>query len=419
MMYRPYFYLYLFSLSILTSSLSHASETETANCWDAALYDIDGDGYAIDSAHSGDREEIPSTYADKASCPEGYVAARGDCDDNDSDVHPRRAEVYDNGIDDNCNDLIDEPSFYYRPGGLRNTENSFDIAFSINDAVIYNAYESIFYNLKVEIEYQKLSNTGNTYYSGKKALKSYLAMGPFSYAVASLTGLRKTTVYRARVRFYKTSRFQKRSRYGISTPSEISYTEIGDPSDWYYSTTDGSSDISKARTDILLQGFYEYDQGNHRELVGYRGLSEPDGTRYGAIRGEAWCSEFYSWVGSHALEGMGHKSSVSKMVNYFNEHSAGISSPTLYQVKYKIKRGDYLGEDTHVDDESIKNHSAMFLDYDTHTGQIWTLDGNSHGYNKDPSVYNKSRKAGNEVTLRVRDPEVVLYWGRISKSPLK
>ena len=60
----------------------------------------------------------------------------------------------------------------------------------------------------------------------------------------------------------------------------------------------------------------------------------------------------------------------------------------------------------------------MFLDYDHHTGKIWTLDGNSNGYNKDPSVYTTSRKAGNEVTLRLRDPEVVLYWGKIGRSPL-
>jgi hypothetical protein len=407
----------VFSLSFFTFSLSHASETEIAKCWDAAIYDIDGDGYADDSAHSGDREEVPSTYADKASCPTGYVASRGDCDDNDPDVHPRRAEVYDNDIDDNCNDLVDEPSFYYRPNGLRNTQRSFDIAFSINDSEIYNTYESMFYNLRVEIEYQKLSNTGHTYYSGKKSLKSYFSLGPYSYAIASLTGLSRTTVYRARVRFYKSSRLQKRSRYGTRTISKTSYTEIGDPSDWYYSTTDGSSNISKARTDILLQGFYEYDQGNHRELVGYRGLSEPDGTRYGAIRGEAWCSEFYSWVASHALSGMGHRPSVYRMMDYFNGNSAGVSRPTLNQVKKKIKRGDYLGEDTSGDEN--KNHSAMFLDYDRHTGQIWTLDGNSNGYNKDPSVYNTSRQAGNETTLRVRDPEVVLYWGKISKSPLK
>jgi hypothetical protein len=328
-MNQPSLYLFIFSISFLCASWSHASETETAKCWDATIYDLDGDGYADDSADSGDKEEIPSTYADKASCPEGYVAARGDCDDNDSDVHPRRAEVYDNGIDDNCNDLIDEPSFYYRPGGLRNTENSFDIAFSINDSAVYSAYKSRFYNLKVEIEYQKLSNTGHTYYSGKKALKSYLSMGPYSYAVASLTGLNRTTVYRARVRFYKSSRFQKRSRYGTKPVSEISYTEIGDSSDWYYSTTDGSSNISKARTDILLQGFYEYDQGNHRELVGYRGLSETDGTRYGAVKGEAWCSEFYSWVANHRLSGMGHRPSVSRMMDYFNGHSAGVSRPTL------------------------------------------------------------------------------------------
>ena len=235
----------------------------------------------------------------------------------------------------------------------------------------------------------------------------------------SCSSPQKTTVYRARVQFYKASAFRVVPLFGHVFDREPEYDPVGDPSAWYYTTTEDISSISKARTKILLQGFYQYYEGNNRGLVGYKGTEEPDGTRYEAVRGEAWCSEFYSWVASHALDGTGHKKSVARLVSHFNTHGAGHSNPSLCQIKNKIKRSDYLGEDTYVDEEIIKNHSAMFLDYDRNTKRIWTRDGNSHGYNQDPSIHTRSRKAGHEVTLRPRDPEVVLYWGKISKSPPK
>jgi hypothetical protein len=39
---------------------------------------------------------------------DGYTTCAGDCDDSDPDVNPGMNEIPGNGIDDNCNDLIDE-----------------------------------------------------------------------------------------------------------------------------------------------------------------------------------------------------------------------------------------------------------------------------------------------------------------------
>jgi len=50
--------------------------------------DFDGDGYGISN-------------------PEICLQPEFDCDDNDPDVNPGAVEVCDNGIDENCNDLID------------------------------------------------------------------------------------------------------------------------------------------------------------------------------------------------------------------------------------------------------------------------------------------------------------------------
>lgn len=40
--------------------------------------------------------------------PAGYVLSGGDCDDGNASINPSTAEVCGNGIDDNCNALIDD-----------------------------------------------------------------------------------------------------------------------------------------------------------------------------------------------------------------------------------------------------------------------------------------------------------------------
>jgi uncharacterized protein (TIGR02145 family) len=60
--------------------------------------DTDGDGYGVASSILYSCNGVPS----------GYAALTGDCDNNNSAIHPGATEICGNGIDDNCDGNIDE-----------------------------------------------------------------------------------------------------------------------------------------------------------------------------------------------------------------------------------------------------------------------------------------------------------------------
>ncbi|MFM7015896.1 MAG: MopE-related protein [Bacteroidota bacterium] len=60
--------------------------------------DADGDGYGNPSI----------SVSNCTGAPTGYVALSGDCDDNNSSIHPNAVEICFNNIDDDCDGLIDE-----------------------------------------------------------------------------------------------------------------------------------------------------------------------------------------------------------------------------------------------------------------------------------------------------------------------
>jgi len=162
----------------------------------------------------------------------------------------------------------------------------------------------------------------------------------------------------------------------------------------------------------LLQGFFEHYEGTRHGLVGYKGFEHPDGTRYKAELGENWCSEFYSWVIKHKFKGILSRSIVEDVKAFFNNRDAGVEDPSNRTIKEDIRRGDYLAMDSTGDGEV--NHSAMFLAYDRHQNEVYTLDGNISGSNMD-----KSRKAGNEVFSTSRPLSRVYYWGQLTKDMVR
>lgn len=97
------------------SAADSAADTGEADPCDAIacerrLRDADGDGY-------GDPNDYLFVPPETA-WEEGYVqwiTGRDDCDDTDAAVHPDAAEVC-NGIDDDCDTVIDEKSTWYADG---------------------------------------------------------------------------------------------------------------------------------------------------------------------------------------------------------------------------------------------------------------------------------------------------------------
>jgi hypothetical protein len=89
----------------LTSSLACANpkgaKSNTIAITVAALStyyaDVDRDGYGN-----------PASTVQACDAPIGYVSNNGDCDDSNAAIRPGAAEVCGNGIDDNCNGLMDE-----------------------------------------------------------------------------------------------------------------------------------------------------------------------------------------------------------------------------------------------------------------------------------------------------------------------
>ena len=401
------------------------------SCWKASEFDKDGDGYAVRDAHKDDRVTFETSGSTALTCPAGWVKARGDCNDNNPSIFPRRHEVYGNNRDDNCDGRRDEPTFFYTINGYGTTPTSFDMNVRVHEQDVVAAYQSPVLTLAYRLEYQRLADTSALLTTGYRTVSTMNVNTWFAHTSATLNGLAQESVYRVRIQFYQKQRplviAPRRGGFVTAvaggsktstptfTPSYSSYTPVGEPSAWYYSATSSIYELGRTRTAMVRRAFYEtYLSGIG--YSGYRGYGRADGTRYGADMGERWCSEFYSWVADRHLNGVGHRANVASVKSYFTGRSAWetVTSPSDYVGL--AEPGDYIGMDTSGDDK--KNHSAMFLAYDAATDRIWTVDGNTSGRTEIGDGFD-NRRAGNEAFVRERSPGVALGWGHIQYAMIR
>ena len=327
----------------------------TKYCYSAALYDRDADGYADLRGAAADDPRFAAADQDAMLCPAGFVDKSGDCNDANASVHPRRSELGYNGVDDNCNGAIDEPTVYYAAAGVMNTISSFRMLVYLNHASVRAS--AIAGTLYADITYAKLSDANNETVISKRAVNSF--GDSFAYARVDLSGLLSGKVYRARVQFFR--------RNATGT-----YTAVGPISPWYYTMTDSLTAKVHTRFQIVLKALKEKDDSDSG-LVGYRGTTRIDGTRYGAVAGEKWCSEFYSWATQDWLNGIAGRSSTGRLREYFEGYDSFYAAS---EIPARAAPGDYLYLDTNED--GTVNHSGMFLAYDTSTipARVWSIEGN-------------------------------------------
>ncbi len=93
-----------------TDELVNPNGTEVCNGYDDNCNEIVDDEniptwYEDSDVDTFGNAEVPLTQCDQ---PEGYVSNDLDCDDDDLNVHPDGTEVCDDGIDQDCNDIVDD-----------------------------------------------------------------------------------------------------------------------------------------------------------------------------------------------------------------------------------------------------------------------------------------------------------------------
>jgi hypothetical protein len=352
----------LFAMAIFALLVCVRAEAgDTKTCY-SNVYDQDDDGYAAKDAPESD----VSIGSRDLHCPSGYRAKAGDCDDANQFVHPRTYEIALNQRDDNCNGLLDEPTFFYDADGNRNRTNSIAISFAINHAAIFNEARSR--TLKIGVRLMPLV-TADSF------TEIYIAPWDVSYSVDFTTGqitidnLSPGTVWAVRLYFYHEEFGGEPVRIGPQGD------RIGDgiarlvDTEWYYTMTDSPVPAIHNRFRAVMRGLAEFHASQVGE-VGYRGTVNIDGRRYAADRNERWCSEFYVWVTKPFVRGIGG-STVEKLMDFFGDRG---ELRTAREVP-AASPGDYLAMDS--DEDGDLNHSGMFLAFDRAQGIVWTLEGNS------------------------------------------
>lgn len=352
----------------LLMGLGGAASASKQKCYDAN-HDADHDGYA----RIGAREAEKSITSLR--CPKGWVRKGEDKEDGIAAIHPRRPEVPDNNEDDNCNGKKDEPEFIYPPDNQNKwvNANSFRMKIKLNDRLLYSEGK----RLHVRLRLTDLTDVDHP-------ATLTVTRVPVQNQVADIrvTGLKPETVYRVdKVQFLDAS---TGNGLGSDTADENPY----------YTTTDGDTFHAQRRTAILLRGFHEFNE-DQMGKVGYRGTEYKDGTKYGARKGEQWCSEFYAWVTKPYLEGISRRASVPRLRSFFRQRNEYDRINT--DVLKRAKRGDYIAMDT--DDDKKKDHSGMFLAYDPTKNWVWLLEGNT---------------SGNRVNVKQRTPDGVDGLGHIN-----
>jgi len=363
----------LTALTIAALPASARAETYEVKCYFVGIYgDADHDGYAAIGSYP---VTLQVAREDRLSCPDGFVRRAGDCDDTKAWIHPRRGEIAFNGVDDNCDGQTDETEPIYYEQGYGNTTSGFVIRAKVNDATIVQHAADLY----VRVFLNPLDSS--TVLAAQPLVKVTGLSYANPYVEVAVANQAPNRVFGAFLRFYRPLSFTppvgiaSKTAGAVSTAATASssgsyltsgslpvrYVQVGEDSLWYTTTTDGTSGMSKLRTDVLLRALKQVEE-SRLGRVGYWGSVDDEGTRYGADIGDLWCSEFYSWSVKPYVPVSGN--TVAALKSKFKLKGAYYTD-----VQGVAARGDWIHTST---------HSTMFLALDTAVlpREIWTVEGN-------------------------------------------
>lgn len=345
----------LSGLFILATGLAffpaHAGE-HSMKCYSEG-YDKDGDGYAGLNAEDARTAYKMFTWSGKGrvDCPDGYVRMVSDCNDRDPEMRPNHAEIGFNGHDDDCDGVIDEPTFAL---ARSSTDSKFWLKIEINSQDVIDHTADLF----AQVSYARLDDSENLHQTSNYLVHPAGQRHVVELAVTDLTPL---TVYRAQVTFF-------------TLDAQGAYEQVGPTMadvDWHYAVTNGRNTETCTRFTIIERGFQQLRE-SQMGLVGYRGTKSIDGTRYGADRNEMWCTEFYVWVTKLNLRRIADVEMWDDAIDYFRDADSLLPASDL---DGGAVPADYVVMDS--DGDGKKNHSGMFLAYESGKSRAWTLEGNS------------------------------------------
>ncbi len=346
----------------------------------------------------------------------------GDCDDNNANIHPQLLETAEDGVDNDCENGVDQAEFYFDDASV-STNTTTDIVMSLRLRHATERTAAFASNLSARIYYTKLENasSGASVYpsSGTTPMTTVSCVaGGLCKVKVTLPDLDALSVYSVDLELYRTSTGARIYPYGKSA-AHVECGALGNGlhcynTDTLYSMTKGAAGtLRDARWGIVMTAFDKYgrgrntDMGEWNETIKYEVESWANDTAY--------CSEFYASSTKDYLVSLNPckygyaqngstpastpqcdpgetskaEDSVPDLKTWFDAYGASQSYEYAGPDMSPNKPGDWVSVNPNASSPDGQ-HTQMFLAWDAATDEYWYVEGNggtTADWNANPSAW--------------------------------